>query len=321
MAIITAILGFMMDPGSWMAEESFVSGVFNPIYLPQLAFRTPVAMLAAGWFALFLAYFFTRDDGDLRRKAVKWMSAWGLAWLPFAAAGALWYWKAIPGWMTANVPVAVGTQRFAAWYQDLLVVLAVMAAVVLAVAVFGMTVPRRVPRLAMLIPFAATVVLLGSFERVREFIRKPYVIGEYMYANGIRADDCALLKEEGLLRHAAYASVGEVTDGNRIEAGREVFRIACTRCHTATGVNAVTDRLTGLYGEGEWNRDTVKFYLLGMHKARPYMPPFPGNDPEAGALADYLIDLRAHRRPLLGAQENGVPIRQAAESDDSPGGA
>ena len=55
MVIITAILGFMMDPGSWMSEESFVAGVFNPIYLPQLAFRTPVAMIAAGCLALFLA--------------------------------------------------------------------------------------------------------------------------------------------------------------------------------------------------------------------------------------------------------------------------
>ena len=60
MAIITAILGFMMDPGSWTARETFFSGVFNPIYLPQLAFRTPVAMVAAGWLALFLSFFFTR---------------------------------------------------------------------------------------------------------------------------------------------------------------------------------------------------------------------------------------------------------------------
>jgi hypothetical protein len=308
MAIITAILGFMMDPGNWMAEKSFVSGVFNPIYLPQLAFRTPVAMIAAGWFALFLSYFFTRDDLDLRRKAVRWLSFWGLAWLPLAAGGALWYWKVIPQWMADNVPVAVGTQRFAAWYQDLVLALVVMVGVVLATAIAGTLVPRRVPRVALLIPFVATLVLLGSFERVREFIRKPYIIGEYMYANGIRVDDYPLLNEEGVLRHAVYASVNQVTESNRVEAGREVFRLACTRCHTTTGLNAVTDRLTDLYGKGEWDRDTVKFYLLGMHTARPYMPPFPGNDSEAGALADYLVDLRHRRWPLIGAQDGGVVV-------------
>jgi hypothetical protein len=103
MAIITAILGFMMDPGIWLERTSFASGVFNPIYLPQLAFRTPVAMIAAGWLALFLAFFFTRSDLALRRASVRLISLWSLVWLPAAAAGALWYWRAIPVWMADNI--------------------------------------------------------------------------------------------------------------------------------------------------------------------------------------------------------------------------
>ena len=308
MAIITAILGFMMDPGSWMTEESFLSGVFNPIYLPQLAFRTPVAMVAAGLLALFLAYFFTRDDLGLRRRTVRVLSIWSIAWLPFAAAGALWYRSVIPQWMTANVPVAIGTQRFAEWYGQLLVSMAVMVAVVLVVALAGAVAPRLLPRAALLVPFVATLVLLGSFERVREFIRKPYVIGGYMYANGIRVDDYPLLQEEGLLEHATYTTVRTVTDTNRVDSGRAVFRIACTRCHTAGGVNSVTDRLHDLYGDAPWDRDTIKYYVLGMHTARPYMPPFPGTDTEAGALADFLLDLRRRRAPLVGAQGGGSGV-------------
>jgi hypothetical protein len=233
------------------------------------------------------------------------LSLWCLGWLPLAAAGALWYRSVIPQWMTANVPVALGTQRFAQWYGQLLISMAVMIAVVLVVALAGSIAPRWIPRAALLVPFAATLVLLGSFERVREFIRKPYVIGGYMYANGIRVDDYPLLQEEGLLAHASYTAVREVTDANRIEAGRAVFRIACTRCHTAGGVNAVTDRLRDLYGNGLWDRDTIKYYLLGMHVSRPYMPPFPGTDAEAGALADFLIDLRHRPDPLIGAQRGG----------------
>jgi hypothetical protein len=45
MAIIVAILGFMMDPGNWNANHSLLNGFLNPIYLPQLAFRTPTAMV------------------------------------------------------------------------------------------------------------------------------------------------------------------------------------------------------------------------------------------------------------------------------------
>jgi hypothetical protein len=313
MAIITAILGFMMDPGSWMSEESFIAGVFNPVYLPQLAFRTPVAMIAAGALALFLSFFFTRSDNDLRWRAVRWLSLWELAWLPFAVAGSLWYWRVIPDFMRDNVPVAIGTQRFTAWYDQLLTALAAMAVVVLLVALLGALVPRRLPRVALLVPFAATIVLLGSFERVREFIRKPYIIGQYMYANGIRVDDSPLLKEEGVLRHATYTSVREVTEDNRLEAGSEIFRLTCTRCHTATGVNAVPDRLRAMYGDGTWDRDTVKYYLLGMHTARPFMPPFPGTEVEAGALADYLIELRRTGRPTIGAQDGGVAAAAPAD--------
>jgi hypothetical protein len=313
MAIITAVLGFMMDPGSWMSEESFIAGVFNPIYLPQLAFRTPAAMIAAGCLALFLTFFFTRSDNALRWGAVRWLSVWGLVWLPFAAAGSMWYWRVIPDFMRENVPIAIGTQRFTAWYDQLLTTLTAMVVVVFVVALVGTVLPRRLPRAALLVPFIAVIVLLGSFERVREFIRKPYIIGDYMYANGIRVDDYPLLMEEGVLRHATYTSVHEVTEENRLEAGEEVFRLTCTRCHTATGVNAVPDRLSAMYGAGEWDRDTVKYYLLGMHTARPFMPPFPGTEVEAGALADYLIELRRTERPAIGAQDRGIEIVPAAD--------
>jgi mono/diheme cytochrome c family protein len=117
------------------------------------------------------------------------------------------------------------------------------------------------------------------------------------------------------LRSDLRWAVREVNDDNGVEAGAEVFRLTCTRCHTATGVNAVTDRLRAMYGTGPWDRDAVKFYLLGMHTARPFMPPFPGNDREAGALADYLLELRDVRRPVFGAQDEGAkrsPERSAA---------
>jgi hypothetical protein len=49
-----------------------------------------------------------------------------------------------------------------------------------------------------------------------------------------------------------------------------------------------------------------------MHTARPFMPPFPGTEREAGALADYLLELRAVRQPVIGAQDEGVVIPEHA---------
>ncbi len=308
MAVIVAILSFMMEPGSWVSQRSFVSGVFNPIYFPQLAFRTPMAMLAAGLFALGLAFFLTRSERDLRVEAVRLLSFWVLAWTPLALAGGWWYRARVPAWMLANVPVALATQAYQGWYRDIAVALAAMGGVVLAVATWGALAPRRLPRAALLVPFCLVLVLLGSFERVREFIRKPFVIGTYMYANGIRADAVPLLQEEGVLAHAAYVSSRTITPANREEAGRELFLICCTRCHTTSGVNSVLVKLTNLYGAGPWDRDVVKGYLRTMHTVRPYMPPFPGTEEEAGAVADYLLALRRMPAELNGAQTAGVRV-------------
>ena len=319
MAIITAILGFMMAPGNWMTSRSFLSGVFNPIYLPQLAFRTPLAMITAGLFSLFLVYFFTRREGETRAPAVRWISAWVLAWLPVGLAGSYWYWRVVPGWMTDNVPVALTTQQFTDWHQAAIVMLGAMGVLVLIVTLWGTLLPRAMPRAALLLPFLAGLVLFGSFERIREFVRKPYVIGDYMYANGIRASEYDLLKEEGLLAHATYVSTRTITDANAVPVGGELFRIACTRCHTTRGVNGITAKLRDMYGPGPWDRDAVKAYLLTMHTSRPFMPPFPGTDLEAGALSDYLVSLHAFPGGLDGAQTTGVtlPAPAPGASDDA----
>ena len=308
LAIIVAILSFMMEPGSWLARRSFLSGVFNPLYLPQLAFRTPVAMLAAGLFAVGLAFFLTRSERELRAQAVRLLSVWILAWTPFALAGGWWYRARVPGWMLANVPVALATQAYQSWYRDVAIALAAMAIAVLLIAAWGALAPRRLPRAVLVVPFGLVLVMLGSFERVREFIRKPFVIANYMYANGIRADVVPLLQEDGVLAHAAYVSSRTITPANREEAGRELFLICCTRCHTTSGVNSVLTKLTNLYGPGPWDRNVVKGYLRTMHTVRPYMPPFPGTEEEAGAVADYLLALRRMPAELDGAQTAGVRV-------------
>ncbi len=314
MAIITAILGFMMDPGNWPVAQSFISALANPIYLPQLAFRTPLAMVAAGTLALALVPFLARQAPELRHALARAVAAWTLAWLPLLVAGALWYRAVIPAWMLGNAPVAVATQTFTSWYGTLLAVLAAMVAAVLGVAGLAAARPAWVPRLVAVLPFVCTLALLGTFERVREFIRKPFVIGTYMYANGIPLAHLPLLKEEGLLAHAAYATSRRIGADHRRTAGRDVFLLACTRCHTTRGVNGVEEKLRNLYGRPPWARDTVKAYVLSMHNVRPYMPPFPGSDEEAGALADFLVSLPTESQPLEGAQRAGIVVPDAPAS-------
>jgi hypothetical protein len=141
MAIIVAVLGFMMHSGQWAAQQSFLSAVLNPIYLPQLAFRTPLAMAAAGLFTLFLIPFLTDRSDPVRAAAIRLVSLWTLAWMPLCLLGGWWYWGAIPDWMQQLHPVALTTMGFGDWYRQAVFFLAFSGAVILAVALWGVCFP------------------------------------------------------------------------------------------------------------------------------------------------------------------------------------
>ncbi len=271
MALIVAILGFMMNSGTWGQHRGFSDAVFNPLYVPQLAFRTTFAMTTAGLFLWFCIPFVTRRQPVLRTRAVRLAAWWNLAWLPLCAAAALWYWEAVPASMRRNADVALFTQAFSQWYAMFGRILTATVSVILLTALVGVWRPRQVPRYWLLVPFVLAAWLLGHFERVREFIRKPYVIAGYMYSNGVRVTELPILQRDGILPYAAYASVRQVTSANQLQAGREVFRLACTRCHTTYGVNSVVDNFRRMYGNAA-EADALAAYLKSLQPL-PATPP------------------------------------------------
>ena len=292
MAIITAILGFMMDTGNWSQQKSLLAGFLNPVYVPQLLFRTTVALALAGSLALVLALIFTRDDKRLRTQAIRWFSGWTLFWsLPLSTASLLYY-AVIPTEMMASMPVAFGTIAWAAQYAMLLKIALLAAVAVVAVSLWGVLQPSRAVAVTWIVPFVCLALLLAQFERTRQFIRKPYVLAYYMYSNGVRVNESAYLVKTGLLANASWSSERSVGTGNKIQAGRDVFMIACSRCHTVNGLNSISGNLARLYPGQAWQEPVIDAYIKNIHGARPYMPPFPGNPQERTALAAYLVNLQ-----------------------------
>lgn len=327
MAIIVSILGFMMDPGNWLAERSLWSGLMNPIYVPQLAFRTPLALAMAGVVAAFLTICIVPRRDPFRAQALQALNLWTLFFAPVTLAGGWWYASVIPGAMRENVGTALLTMQFEAWQSDFLLLIVATAGLLFLMAQVAVFRPNWVPRIGYVLSLGAVIWLTGHFERVREFVRKPYVIGNYMYANGLRAADYALLRRDGVLAHATYshpltpAEAGSAAGAALadIQRGKDVFMITCSRCHTGHGVNSVTGRFTLLFPDQAWDRDLLADYTINMHGARPYMPPFPGTRQEALLLSDYLIHLRGHVARVTGAQNGGValnepPTRRLAEN-------
>lgn len=305
MALIVAILGFMMDHGAWHVGSSLITAVFNPIYLPQLAFRTTLAMVMAGLFAWMLVAWY-EPNRSLRNPLVQLLAKWTLAWTPLLLLGAIWYRARVPEAMAANLPVALGTQQAAEWYGLLLSLSIVSFVAIVLTALVGALKPQRLPGWALVLPFGLSLALLGQFERVREFIRKPYVVADYMFANGLRETDVPLLQRDGMLKYATYCSTREVLPQNKLAAGADVFRLACTRCHTTRGMNSILAKSQGLFGQGTWDHDRLASYVENMHGSRPYMPPFPGNRDELDALVSYIFSLRDSQDRLAGDQTVGV---------------
>jgi mono/diheme cytochrome c family protein len=292
MAIIVAILGFMMSPGDWTTSRGLVDAILNPLYAPQLAFRTTFSMFSGGLYVWACIALFRRVDNDVRAAIVRLAAAWTLAWLALCVAAALWYWSSLPAAMQANAAVALLTQAYSEWGASFLRILAITVTVVAVTATVGLVAPLRLPRAALLVAFVLATWWLGHFERAREFLRKPYVIADYMYANGVRVAELPLLKRDGVLAHATWTTVRIIDSAAPEEAGREVFMLTCSRCHTTRGMNGVRSKLQAMYGDAPWDQDTLTAFVTGMHLTRTFMPPFPGSDAEAAALAAYLRTLQ-----------------------------
>ncbi len=311
MAIIVAILGFMMDPGSWVERNSLVSGFLNPLYLPQLIFRTPVAMMMAGTLGLMISAYVLKKSNKWRHQILRYISFWILLWMPVAAAGAFLYYWHIPRAMIGNLPVALGTQQFQDWYSSLVTVALVVIAIGFTIGIFGTVAPRRLPKHLLVIPVIASFFFLGTFERLREFIRKPYVIGEYMYANGILVEEYPLYQQTGILKHTPYSTISDITEENKIAAGEAVFTVACSRCHTTHGISSVVRKFERMYASKEpLDAEAMKVYIKSMHNVRHYMPPFPGNDAELDALAEFVAHQQKRPKKLDGPQVKGVDVKE-----------
>lgn len=308
MAIIVAILGFMMDPGSWNTDKSFVSGFFNPLYLPQLSFRTPVAMIMGGAVSLFLIPIFTEKKSSIRKNSINLVSIWILAWSPWAFVGSMWYYARIPDMMEANLSVAINTQEFAEWYTTLVYVIFGSILTILVIALWGMIKSESLFRPALVVPLIVSFFLLIIFERAREFIRKPYVIGNYMYSNTFRKEELPLLQRDGILKYATYVKFRTITSENKIQAGKDIFLLTCSRCHTMGGINSVVAKFENLLGKDNLDPNVMKTYIRSMHTARKFMPPFPGNEAEADALVHFIKYSQTYKSTAEGAQEAGVTI-------------
>lgn len=288
LVVINGIITFMLTSGRWTDTRRFWTGFFNPTYFPSLAVRTCIALALAGIYALVTAS--VQKDAALKARLVRWNARWILPTLALLPACIWWYIRSIPPdiWAGAHGPMPTATHFAGA--------AAVLAAATFALALLARLRPGHVS-LGLSLPTALVAFgAMGSFEFVREAVRKPYLISNYLYANSLYAApeardgglDVDHIDDAGLLATAKWARP-DLPAGDRVAAGREVFRLECSICHTADGYRGIRSYLA----LRQWPHDRLLIMLGsldGMHDGA--MPPFAGTDDEKADLGAYLESLQ-----------------------------
>jgi len=300
LVIIQGILSFMLTPGRWLETHSFWDGVFNPSYLPGLVLRTGICLLLAGAYLTLAAQ--RETDAPVRARMVRLLAIFQVVGALLAYAGYRWWEFVLPG--SVKAIFLGGKPLLAALTSTRHLVLWALAAYLL-VSLFALAAPRlhRWPTavVAMLVAFA----FFGGYERLREGSRKPFVIRDFMFSNGIRIGEIADLNQHGVLVKAAWAARGSAASTE--VKGQAVFRAECASCHTVDGYLSIRklvapvdpDMLRGIlsalheegkdYASGKYAHDG---HVSTEKLDYPLMPPLVGTDEEQEALASYLLSLR-----------------------------
>jgi cytochrome bd-type quinol oxidase subunit 1 len=325
LVIINGILTFMLTPGdTWLAvagtgreASKFWYAFFNPTYWPSLCLRICVCISLAGIWALITA---SRIDGDqqpaLKTSLVKWSVKWlvpSFVAMPFLM---IWYYLMVPASQQALLALGIDTINAGTFstVTRMALVIIVTSATIVGVAYY---LAYRSPR-DFNLSHAMAVLLLalmatGAGEYSREMLRKPYVIGRWMYSNGVRVPSVQRINQEGYLAHSEWVwnqpqsgmLAGQPTSYSRGEA---IFRGECGSCHTLSGYRSLNALLAG--------RDLANIgnFITMLHEDKvdsPYhrfMPPMVGTKQDIDDLANYLnaqINPQASpvRKPLMTAQK------------------
>lgn len=300
LVIIQGIVSFMLTPGQWIETHSFWDGIFNPSYFPGLLLRTGICLLLAGAYMVFAAL--REPDGSARARLVRLMAAFQIVGALVAYGGYRWWEHSLPEsvrvMFTGASPIvpALATSRLlSSW--------ALLAFLLLALFAFLLPRAQRWPVAA--IGLIAAFAFFGSYERVREGARKPFVIRDFMFSNGVLVSEIAGINQQGILVKAPWAA--RENDGTPVSMGRAVYRAECQSCHTIDGYLSIRKLvapadadtleviLSALRAEGD--EYTSGKYLDHGHVATqkldyPHMPPLVGTQAEVQALKAYLLSLR-----------------------------
>ncbi len=273
LVVINGIVCFMLTPGVWLQTGNFWDGFFNPTYWPSLAYRTGTCVMLAGLYALVVAARSRPDNATI--PLIRYNAKWALTGLLIMVPTCLWYFQSIPNSIREKAAEAMPTvmdrinQAYATWL--VLIVLVIL---------LGLVLPRLYTRAVGIVMMCLGLIWFGQFEWMREAIRKPYVIVDFMYGNGIDVAAKEELKTDGLLPHIAFRT------GND---GADLFNRTCRSCHTMRGYKPLAPQFDGT------DEAFIAKMIRGTGVMRGNMPPYLSNEAESKLIAAHIYSKTDHR--------------------------
>ncbi|TBL69916.1 c-type cytochrome [Paenibacillus thalictri] len=286
LVIITGVLAAQLNPGNWVQTLSFWSAFLNPTWVPSTLFRTFAAITLGVAVLTPLNRWFVKHPLD-HAAVLRIYGKWLIVSVPCMLLSGWWYLRTLPDQAQKLVVWATGMSDFTFG-----VINAVGLLLILVLGIMQLDGRTKHPVILSLFTAVFSLLLITEFEIVRENIRKPYVIYNYMYANGVLKSEVEKFKKEGALSQATFSKVKNVTAENKLEAGEELFRMQCIACHSIDGPRksrVMTERAKG------WSEEALADFIPQMHTVRPVMPPFAGTDEEVKALAAYIHKMVSER--------------------------
>lgn len=264
--VINGIVTFMLTPGDWLNTGNFWDGFFNPTFWSSLFFRTGICIMLAGIYANLVSSPAKRDLHKI--KLVRYNAVWILLGLAVAASTFFWYWNAIPKNIThmaiitssAAVKLASATH----WFAIAIAVLTIVFGFLL------LKIPKQISIFVALLLMALGLLYFGSYEWMRESIRKPYVITNFMYGNGVHLAKAEEYKTDGYLKQIEYKTMDHDAD---------LFGHACRACHTMTGYRPLKSEFDGT------DETFITQYIQGIQASKSHMPKFLGTKRDAERIA------------------------------------
>jgi mono/diheme cytochrome c family protein len=278
--LISGILGFMLTPDGWPWNPGFWRAFLNPSFYPQAALRISWAFVLGMIMAIGLVALLTKPT-PFKRNAISLFGGIGAVALMLSALCAWWYFSVVPSRFKAHAIFAVLTSHISqapGWFWAINAIMLGLIVIFIAASIARLYRPAAILITPALI---AAILFTAEYERIREFIRGPFLMPGYMWVSQTLMKESPYFKQVDSLQRAYWINAAYPAPDFR-QQGEALFAHNCTTCHTIGGLNDIGDRLRGRPD------DAIGVILAHTNDMVPWMPPFSGTDRERQMLAQYL---------------------------------